>query len=37
MAEPDEIARVIVFLAGDGARSITGADFVMDAGFSAGG
>jgi NAD(P)-dependent dehydrogenase (short-subunit alcohol dehydrogenase family) len=35
MALPEEIARTIVFLAGDDARNITGADLVVDAGYTA--
>lgn len=35
-AEPDEIAAAIVFLASDEARHITGADLVIDDGFSVG-
>jgi len=30
--EPDDVAQTVVFLASDGARFITGAQFVIDAG-----
>jgi len=36
MAEPIDIARAVLFLAGDDAGFITGADLAVDAGFSAG-
>ncbi|HZU63381.1 MAG TPA: SDR family NAD(P)-dependent oxidoreductase [Novosphingobium sp.] len=35
MGEPDDIAEMITFLAGDGARYITGAEFVVDGGLTA--
>jgi dihydroanticapsin dehydrogenase len=34
--QPDDIARCIVFLAGDDARGVTGANLLVDAGFCAG-
>jgi 3(or 17)beta-hydroxysteroid dehydrogenase len=34
-AEPEEIARAVLFLASDNARLLTGADLPMDAGFTA--
>jgi 3(or 17)beta-hydroxysteroid dehydrogenase len=36
MAEPLDVARAVLFLAGDHARFITGADLAVDAGFSIG-
>ena len=35
LGEPDEIARAIVFLAGDGASFITGASLMVDGGYTA--
>lgn len=34
-AEPEEIADVVVWLVGDGAGSVNGADFRVDGGFTA--
>ena len=36
LAEPEEVAAVIVFLASDEASFITGAEFVVDGGYTAG-
>ncbi|TKA76574.1 hypothetical protein B0A55_04063 [Friedmanniomyces simplex] len=35
LAEPEEVAGMVRFLVGDGARNVTGADFKLDGGFTA--
>jgi NAD(P)-dependent dehydrogenase (short-subunit alcohol dehydrogenase family) len=35
LGEPDEIAQAALFLAGDGASFMTGADLLVDGGYTA--
>ncbi len=34
MAQPEEIARTVLFLAGDGSSYITGTDILVDGGYT---